>query len=143
VEGHRLRGERVEAQRGQLVVHADLQLGDGVVLQLGADLPHEVAHDEGDHEPAELRPHAVGADAALAHLVHDDAHDVGGGVGQEEHVAQRGEHRPPERPDVAAGRLPEVVEGPPHDGSVAGTRCQGGASPDGACTGEWRHGRQQ
>ena len=79
---------RVEAQAAQAVVAVDLELVDGVVLQLREDLPREVD----DHERCHVRPEDRD-DLARGHgdgldTVDNEAHDVGVREGEQKDIAE-------------------------------------------------------
>ena len=93
-----------------MVVAVDLQLVDGVVLQLGADLPHEVHEQQGQDVGAEDLPYLVRGDGGGLDAVDDEAHHPGVDEDEQGHVGDGGEHGEERRARLHAGDLPKAAQ---------------------------------
>ena len=118
VERHGLVGERVEAQARQVVVARDLELVDGVVLQLGEDLAHQVNEHERQDVGTEDLKHLVARHGAGLNAVNDKGHHVGVGKREQKDVARRREHRKKDDQRLCARDIPKTPQRAAHGGAL-------------------------
>ena len=109
MECHGLVGERVEAQARQVVVACDLELVDGVVLQLGEDLTHQVNEYERQDIGAEDLEYLIARHGAGLDAVDDEGHHVGVGKREQKDVARRREHREKDNQRLRARDTPKTL----------------------------------
>ena len=114
MEGHGLVGERVEAQTRQVIVARDLELVDGVVLQLGEDLAHQVNEHECQDIGAEDLKHLVTRHGTGLDAIDNEGHHVGVGKRQQKDVARRREHREKDDQRLRACDIPKPPQRAAH-----------------------------
>ena len=93
-----------------MVVAVDLQLVDGVILQLRADLADEVHQQQRQDVGAEDLPYLIGGDGGGLHAVHDEAHHPGVDEDEQRHVGDGGEHGEECRAGHHARDLPKAAQ---------------------------------
>ena len=93
-----------------MVIAVDLQLVDGVVLQFGTDLAHEVHQQQRQDIGPEDLPNLVGRDGRGLHAVHDEAHHPGVHEDEERHVGDGGEHGKRRGARLHTGDLPKAPQ---------------------------------
>ena len=76
-----------------MIVARNLELVDGVVLQLGEDLAYQVNEHERQNVRAKDLKHPVACHGAGLDAVDDKGHHVGVGKREQKDVARRREHR--------------------------------------------------
>ena len=109
MECHGLVGERVEAQTRQVIVARNLELVDGVVLQLGEDLTHQVNEYERQNVRAKDLKHLVARHGAGLDAVDDEGHHIGIGKREQKDVTRRREHREKDNQRLRARDVPKTL----------------------------------
>lgn len=109
MECHGLVGECVEAQARQVIVARDLELVDGVVLQLGEDLAHQVDEHERQNVGTEDLKHLVTRHGTGLNAVDNEGHHIGIGKRQQKDVARRREHREKDNQRLRARDIPKTL----------------------------------
>lgn len=121
VKCHRLVGERIKAQARQVIVARDLELVDGVVLQLGENLAHQVNKHERQNVRAKDLKHLVARHGAGLDAVDDEGHHVGVGKREQKDVARRREHREKDDQRLRARDVPKTLQRAAHGGTLERT----------------------
>ena len=111
-------GERVEAQARQVIVARDLELVDGVVLQLGEDLAHQVNEHERQDIGTEDLEHLVARHGAGLNAVDDKRHHIGVGKGEQKDVTRRREHREKDDQRLRTRDVPKTPQRAAHGGAL-------------------------
>ena len=118
MECHGLVGERVEAQTRQVIVARNLELVDGVVLQLGEDLTHQVNEHERQDIGGEDLKHLVTRHGTGLNAVDNEGHHIGIGKRQQKDVARRREHREKDNQRLRARDTPKPLQRAAHGGAA-------------------------
>ena len=118
VERHGLVGERVEAQARQVVVTRDLELVDGVVLQLREDLAYQVNEHERQNVRTKDLKHLVACHGAGLDAVDDKRHHVGVGKRKQKDIARRREYRKKDDQRLRARDVPKTLQRAAHGGAL-------------------------
>ena len=121
VERHGLIGERVEAQARQVIVARNLELVDGVVLQLGEDLAYQVNEHERQNVRTEDLKHLVACHGAGLDAVDDKGHHVGVGKRKQKDIARRREYREKDDQRLCARNVPKTLQRAAHGGAFERT----------------------
>ena len=121
VKCHGLIGERVEAQARQVIVARNLELVDGVVLQLGEDLAHQVNEYERQDIGAEDLKHLITRHGTGLNAVDNEGHHIGIGKRQQKDVARRREHREKDNQRLRARDTPKPLQRAAHGGAFQRT----------------------
>ena len=109
MECHGLVGECVKAQARQVIVARDLELVDGVVLQLGENLAHQVDEHERQNVGTEDLKHLVTRHGTGLNAVDNEGHHIGIGKRQQKDVARRREHREKDNQRLRARDIPKTL----------------------------------
>ena len=111
VKSHGLIGQGVKTGGGQIVAGIDFQFPAGVVLQFGADLPHNVDDNQRCDIGAEDRKDLIGRNRSGSHPVDNASHVVAVGIGQQSHIPQGGQDPQKENEGMGLCHCPEIVQG--------------------------------
>ena len=121
MECHGLVGERVEAQARQVIVARNLELVDGVILQLGEDLAYQVNEHERQNIGAKDLKHLVACHGAGLDAVDDKRHHVGVGKRKQKDIARRREYREKDDQRLRARDIPKTLQRAAHGGAFERT----------------------
>ena len=110
VKCHGLIGERVKAQARQVIVARNLELVDGVVLQLGEDLAYQVNEHERQNVGTKYLEYLIARHRTRLDAVDDKGHHVGVGKREQKDVARRREHREKDNQRLRACDVPKTLQ---------------------------------
>ena len=113
MKADRLVAQAIEAHRGEIVGHGDLELPQRVVLQPAESLPEHVDEQQRRDVGAEHGKDLVGGHRLGGDAVDDEAHDVRVAIAQQHAEADgRCDHRQV-KPEVVARHFPVVMQRAP------------------------------
>ena len=111
-----------------MIIAGNLELVDGIVLQLGKNLAHQV----NEHERENIRPkgleYLIARHRTGLNTVDDKRHDIGVGKRKQEDVARRRKHRKENDQRLCARDVPKSPQRSTHGRSLdrAGTSLRHG-----------------
>ena len=114
-------GKRIEAQARQVIVARNLELVDGIVLQLGEDLAYQVNEHERQNIGAKDLKHLVACHGAGLDAVDDKRHHVGVGKRKQKDIARRREYREKDDQRLRARDIPKTLQRAAHGGALERT----------------------
>ena len=101
-----------------MVVARDLELVDGVVLQFGEDLTHQVHKHERQDVRAKDFEYLIARHGARLDAIDDEGHHIGVGKREQKDVARRREHRKKDDQRLRARDIPKTPQRAAHGGAL-------------------------